>query len=167
MPDSYPSVVKTGSESGHSSGHSIYGRRRGPWRVKEKEKKAEKDDAESKYEAGKEEAKKQYEAKDDGDAAEETDGQGHQVRSVPGRQDLPRLALFTFLATFLTAFLFADPIPNGLRVEFDLLASLKLVLISGVIAAVLRAVAGMLPVFADDSLSRARAASRTPPSTSR
>ena len=61
-----------------------------------------------------------------------------------------RVAVFTFLATFLTAFLFADPIPNGLRVEFDLLASLKLALIAAVIAAVLRAVAGMLPIFSDD-----------------
>ena len=114
-----------------------------------KEKKAEKDDAESKYEAGKDEAKKKYEAEDDGDAAEETEGKA--TKSVPSLgAKIFRAFLFTFLATFLTAFLFADPIPNGLRVEFDLLASVKLALIAGVIAAVLRAVAGMLPVFADD-----------------
>ncbi len=117
--------------------------------VKEKEKKAEKDDAESKYEAGKDEAKKKYEAKDDGDGAEETEGKA--IKSGPSLgAKIFRAFLFTFLATFLTAFLFADPIPNGLRVEFDLLASVKLALIAGVIAAVLRAVAGMLPVFADD-----------------
>ena len=61
-----------------------------------------------------------------------------------------RVFLFASLGTFLAAFLFADPIPNGLRVEFDLLASVKLGLIAGAIAALLRAVAAMLPLFADD-----------------
>ena len=119
--------------------------------VKEKDKKAGKDDAASKYEAGKDEAKKKYEAKNDDDAAEETEGKGKATKSGPSLgAKIFRVSVFTFLATFLTAFLFADPIPNGLRVDFDLLASLKLGLISAVIAAVLRAVAGMLPVFADD-----------------
>lgn len=61
-----------------------------------------------------------------------------------------RTFVFTFLATFLTALLFADSIPNGLRVDFDLIASIKLGLIAAVIAVVLRAVAGMLPLFPDD-----------------
>jgi len=61
-----------------------------------------------------------------------------------------RVFLFTFLGTFLAALLFGDPIPNGLRVDFDVAASIKLGLIAAVIAAVLRALAAMLPLFADD-----------------
>ena len=61
-----------------------------------------------------------------------------------------RVFLFASLGTFIAAFLFADSIPNGLRVEFDLLASVKLGLIAGAIAALLRAVAPILPLFADD-----------------
>jgi hypothetical protein len=63
---------------------------------------------------------------------------------------IARAFLFTFLATFITAILFADSIPNGLRVDFDLMASIKLGLIAAIVAAVLRTVAGMLPLFADD-----------------
>ena len=69
-----------------------------------------------------------------------------------------RVFLFTFLGTFLTALLFADPIPNGLRVEFDLLASFKLGLIAAVIAALVRAVVALLPVFVDDNAGRKREA---------
>jgi hypothetical protein len=35
-------------------------------------------------------------------------------------------------------------------VDFDLVASLKLALIAAIVAAVLRTVAGMLPLFSDD-----------------
>lgn len=78
-------------------------------------------------------------------------GSERAPRSGPSLSSkIARAFLFTFLATFITALLFADSIPNGLRVDFDLLASFKLALIAGVIAAVLRAVAGLLPLFADD-----------------
>lgn len=93
--------------------------------------------------------KKKDEGKENGEGAEETESETTKSGPSLGSK-IFRIFLFTFLATFLTAFLFADPIPNGLRVDFDLLASVNLALISGVIAAVLRTVAGMLPVFADD-----------------
>lgn len=61
-----------------------------------------------------------------------------------------RVFLFATLGTFLAALLFGDSIPNGLRVDFDLIAAIKLGLIAGVISALLRAVAAVLPLFADD-----------------
>ena len=121
-----------------------------------KEKQAEKDE-DKKKKAKTDEAKhhdaEQSKAKDDGDDAEKSKGKGKAKATKTGPSlggKVFRAFVFTFLATFLTAFLFADPIPNGLRVDFDLLASVKLALISGVIAAVLRAAAGALPIFADD-----------------
>ena len=72
-----------------------------------------------------------------------------------GKQ-VQRTFLFTFLGTFLTGLLFADKIATGLRVDFDLLGSFKLGLIAGVIAAVIRALVAMLPVFADDNVGRRR-----------
>ncbi len=114
--------------------------------VKEKEKdKAEKEDAEKK----KDQPETQDRTEDEGNGAEASEASG--TKSIPSLgSKIFRVSVFAFVATFLTAFLFADPIPNGLRVEFDLLASVKLALICAVIAAVLRAVAGMLPIFADD-----------------
>jgi hypothetical protein len=61
-----------------------------------------------------------------------------------------RVFLFATVGTFLAAYLFGDSIPNGLRVDFDLVAAIKLGLIAGVLSAVLRALAAMLPVFSDD-----------------
>ena len=61
-----------------------------------------------------------------------------------------RVFIFATLGAFLAAYLFANPLPNGLRVDFDLAASIKFGLIAGVISAVLRALASMLPIFSDD-----------------
>jgi hypothetical protein len=61
-----------------------------------------------------------------------------------------RVFLFATVGTFLACILFGDSIPNGLRVDFDLVASIKLGLAAGVISAVLRAIVAMLPVFPDD-----------------
>ena len=69
-----------------------------------------------------------------------------------------RVFLFTFLGAFLTGLLFAADIATGLRVDFDLLGAIKLGLISGILAALLRALAGLLPVFADDTAGRRRKA---------
>ena len=67
-----------------------------------------------------------------------------------------RVFLFTFLGTFLTGLLFASKIATGLRVDFDLLGSFKLGLIAGVLAALIRAVVAMLPVFVDDNIGGQR-----------
>ena len=67
-----------------------------------------------------------------------------------------RVFLFTFLGTFLTGLLFAEEIATGLRVDFDLLGAFKLGLIAGVLAALIRAVVAMLPVFVDDNVGRQR-----------
>jgi hypothetical protein len=67
-----------------------------------------------------------------------------------------RTFVFTFLGTFLTGLLFADKIATGLRVDFDLLGSFKLGLIAGVIAALIRTLVAMLPVFVDDNVGRRR-----------
>ena len=67
-----------------------------------------------------------------------------------------RVFLFTFLGTFLTGLLFASKIATGLRPDFDLLGSVKLGLIAGVIAALIRAVVAMLPVFVDDNVGGRR-----------
>jgi hypothetical protein len=91
--------------------------------------------------------------KDDDDSSESEST--HPPAPAWGKKVL-RVFLFTALGTFLTGVLFADPLPNGLRVEFDLLASIKLGLIAGVIAAILRALAAMLPLFADDDAGRQR-----------
>jgi hypothetical protein len=61
-----------------------------------------------------------------------------------------RVFIFASLGGFLAALLFGDPLPNGLRVDFDLAASIKLGLISGALAALLRTVAYFLPLFPDD-----------------
>jgi hypothetical protein len=71
-------------------------------------------------------------------------------------QKVLRVFLFTFLGTFLTGLLFAAEIATGLRVDFDLLGSFKLGLIAGLIAALLRLVVAMLPVFVDDTVGRKR-----------
>ena len=130
--------------------------------VKEKDEEETKDEARESDEAKKQdESKKKDQAKKnedskkkrkkDGDEHDDDEAKKDTVKSGPSLgAKIFRAFLFTFLATFLTAFLFADPIPNGLRVEFDFLASIKLALIAGVIAAVLRALVGMLPVFDDD-----------------
>ncbi len=97
---------------------------------------ASNDDTESKKDKSKKDESKKHESKD---------------RSAPhwGMKAL-RVFLFATLGTFLAAYLFGDSIPSGLRVDFDLVASIKLGLIAGVLAALLRAVAAMLPLFADD-----------------
>lgn len=97
---------------------------------------ASNDDTESKKDKSKKDESKKHESKD---------------RSAPhwGMKAL-RVFLFATLGTFLAAYLFGDSIPSGLRVDFDLVASIKLGLIAGVLAALLRALAAMLPLFADD-----------------
>jgi hypothetical protein len=67
-----------------------------------------------------------------------------------------RVFLFTFLGTFLTGLLFAEEIATGLRVDFDLLGAFKLGLIAGGLAALIRVVVAMLPVFVDDNVGRQR-----------
>jgi hypothetical protein len=74
----------------------------------------------------------------------------------PWGKKVLRVFLFTFLGTFLTGLLFASKIATGLRVDFDLLGSFKLGLIAGVIAALIRAVVAMLPVFVDDNIGGQR-----------
>lgn len=102
---------------------------------------ASNDDTESKKDKSKKDKSKKHESK----KHESKD------RSAPhwGMKAL-RVFLFATLGTFLAAYLFGDSIPNGLRVDFDLVASIKLGLIAGVLAALLRALAAMLPLFADD-----------------
>ena len=74
----------------------------------------------------------------------------------PWGKKVLRVFLFTFLGTFLTGLLFASKIATGLRVDFDLLGSFKLGLISGVLAAIIRAAVAMLPVFVDDNIGGQR-----------
>jgi hypothetical protein len=74
----------------------------------------------------------------------------------PWRTKVLRVFLFTFLGTLLTGLLFAEKIATGLRVDFDLLGAFKLGLIAGVLAALIRALAAMLPVFVDDNVGRQR-----------
>ncbi len=74
----------------------------------------------------------------------------------PWHKKVQRAFLFTFLGTFLTGLLFAEHIATGLRVDFDLLGAFKLGLVAGVIAALIRALAAMLPVFVDDNVGRQR-----------
>ena len=61
-----------------------------------------------------------------------------------------RTFIFATLGAFISAYLFANGLPNGLRVDFDLIASIKFGLITGVVSAILRAFAAMLPLFPDD-----------------
>jgi hypothetical protein len=74
----------------------------------------------------------------------------------PWGKKVLRVFLFTFLGAFLTALLFASKIATGLRPDFDLLGSFKVGLIAGVLAALIRAVVAMLPVFVDDNIGARR-----------
>ena len=74
----------------------------------------------------------------------------------PWGKKVLRVFLFTFLGTFLTGLMFASKIATGLRVDFDLLGSFKLGLIAGVLAAIIRTVVAMLPVFVDDNIGGQR-----------
>lgn len=76
--------------------------------------------------------------------------------ALPWGKKVLRVFLFTFLGTFLTGLLFADTIATGLRVDFDLLGSFTLGLVAGVIAALIRALVAMMPVFVDDNVGRRR-----------
>ena len=107
---------------------------------------ASNDDTESKKDKSKKDKSKKDKSKKDESKKHES-----KDRSAPhwGMKAL-RVFLFATLGTFLAAYLFGDSIPSGLRVDFDLVASIKLGLIAGVLAALLRAVAAMLPLFADD-----------------
>jgi hypothetical protein len=85
------------------------------------------------------------------DKKDKNDDDAKVVRAAPHwTSKALRVFLFATVGTFLAAYLFGNPIPNGLRVDFDLVASIKLGLISGVISGVLRAIVAMLPVFPDD-----------------
>jgi hypothetical protein len=100
-------------------------------------------------------------SKDDDDASQNDEAESSPSETTgpaapPWGIKVLRVLIFTFLGTFFTGLLFADGIPNGLRVEFDLLASFKLGLIAGVVAALIRTVVAMLPVFVDDNVGRKR-----------
>jgi hypothetical protein len=87
---------------------------------------------------------------------DDADSSSNGPAAPPLRKKALRVFLFTFLGTFLTGLVFADQIATGLRVNFDLQGALKLGLIAGVIAALLRAVVGLLPVYVDDAVGRKR-----------
>jgi hypothetical protein len=89
------------------------------------------------------------------DNEKSSDGSAGPAAPSWGKKVL-RVFLFTFLGTFLTGLAFADNIATGLRVHFDLLGSFTLGLIAGVIAALIRLLVAMLPVFADDNVGRKR-----------
>lgn len=116
-----------------------------------------KDDEKSKGDKKSKKSQDSKKSKDDKDDKKAKDDEEDSSESESTRAPAPhwgkkvvRVFVFASLGTFLTALLFADPIPNGLRVDFDLLASVKLGLIAGLVSAVLRAIAAMLPLFADD-----------------
>jgi hypothetical protein len=90
------------------------------------------------------------------DKAESSPGGPNGPAAPPWGKKVLRVFLFTFLGTFLTGLLFASKIATGLRVDFDLLGSFKLGLIAGVLAALIRAVVAMLPVFVDDNVGGRR-----------
>jgi hypothetical protein len=95
------------------------------------------------------------EANSNGDSEKSSDGSAGPAAPSWGKKVL-RVFLFTFLGTFLTGLTFADDIPTGLRVDFDLQGALKLGLIAALIAALIRLLVAMLPVFADDNVGRKR-----------
>jgi hypothetical protein len=93
------------------------------------------------------------ESKDDGESKKKDESKDDKKQRPPAphwSSKALRVFLFATVGTFLAAYLFGNPIPNGLRVDFDLVASIKLGLISGVISGALRAIVAMLPVFPDD-----------------
>lgn len=91
------------------------------------------------------------ESKDDAESKKDDQEDAEVVRSAPHwTSKALRVFLFATVGTFLAAYIFGNPIPNGLRVDFDLIASIKLGLIAGVISALLRALVAMMPVFPDD-----------------
>lgn len=90
------------------------------------------------------------------DDAEASSGEPTGPAAPPWHKKVQRAFLFAFLGTFVTGLLFAEKIATGLRVDFDLLGSFKLGLIAGVFAALIRALAAMLPVFVDDNVGRRR-----------
>ena len=122
---------------------------------KPKEKRKSKDDEKSK---GKSKDKDKDDSKDkdesSNDEAESTEDESTAATAPHWGIKALRSFIFASLGTLLTALLFADPIPSGLRVHFDLLASIELGLIAGLLAAILRALAAMLPVFADDTAGK-------------
>jgi hypothetical protein len=91
------------------------------------------------------------ESNDDAKSKKDEKDDAKVVRAAPHwTSKALRVFLFATVGTFLAAYIFGNPIPNGLRVDFDLVASIKLGLIAGVISGVLRAIVAMLPVFPDD-----------------
>jgi hypothetical protein len=118
---------------------------------------ADEDDEQSK-DKGKSKDKDESKDKDKSskDDAESSASESGGTGAPPWGIKVLRVFLFSSLGTFFTGLLFADPIPNGLRVDFDLLASIKLGLIAGLLAAILRALAAVLPVFVDDTAGRRR-----------
>ena len=95
------------------------------------------------------------ESNSNGDGEESSDGSAGPAAPSWGKKVL-RVFLFTFLGAFLTGLTFADDIPSGLRVDFDLQQSLTLGLVAGLFAALIRLLVAMLPVFADDNVGRKR-----------
>jgi hypothetical protein len=75
----------------------------------------------------------------------------------PWWQKVLRVFFFAFFGALLTGLLpIADQIANGMRVDFDVLGSLLLGLAAGGIAAGIRAVVALLPVFVDDNVGLQR-----------
>lgn len=71
----------------------------------------------------------------------------------PWWQKVLRVFFFAFLGALLTGLLpIADQIAKGMRVDFDAFGSLLLGLAAGGIAAGIRAVIALLPVFGDDKV---------------
>jgi hypothetical protein len=88
--------------------------------------------------------------------APEDDGSGAR-RPRPAAPTLPakllRTFAFAFLAALVTALLpIADQLADGQKVDISVLGSLALAAIAGAIAAGLRAVTALAPVFPDDDM---------------
>jgi hypothetical protein len=90
-----------------------------------------------------------------GDSEKSSDGSAGPAAPSWGKKVL-RVFLFTFLGAWLTGMTFADDMATGLRVDFDLQGALKLGLVAGLIAALIRLVVAMLPVFPDDNVGKKR-----------
>jgi hypothetical protein len=80
---------------------------------------------------------------------ENSDDSGRPAGPSLGQQVL-RVFLCSFLAAFLVGLTFADDIALGLRVDYDTYGAFQLGVITGVIAALIRLLVAMLPLFPDD-----------------
>ena len=77
---------------------------------------------------------------------------GTRPQAAPWWQKVLRVFFFAFVGTFLTAVLpIADKIAKGEGVDYPFAKALLLSAIAGGIAAGIRAVVAMLPLFKDDN----------------